>query len=563
MKNLKVSVKLFVGFGVLLLIYTFSAVLGAVALRLVAGDLDRFYRDSYTNEAKALRLNTDTEITTKYMLLAWIACVLDNGGTEEMFLVCDQSFSNLQEEISSLKGTYMGNPDDIARLENEFDEIEKYYGQFAEMVHARDTDGAAVLYQGQINGHLEKFSDTISDITAETERVAAEAHSTGIQSASQAVVNTIILNVIVLIFGIWIGWKITKGITVPVRQLKTATERMNKGDFGSEVSYQSRDELGNLAESQRGMIKNLREIIADIAYQTRELAQGNLAVGTQMKGNYEGELVPILTGLEQMKSQLNCTVSGIHSASEQVNAGSEQIYNAAQSLAQGSAQQALAVDELASTMKDISRQISLTAENAKIAQGENELSHRQIKECSAHMDRLMEAMGLIVAKAEEIGKVIKTMEDIAFQTNILALNAAVEAAHAGETGKGFAVVAEEVRELAVKSQDASKSTSTLIEETILALEEGAKRAGDTNLALREVVISGQKIFDAVTLISEATNEQADEIGQVAAGIGQISDVVQTNSATAEESAAASKELASQARELGRLISAFVLGRYKG
>ena len=197
-----------------------------------------------------------------------------------------------------------------------------------------------------------------------------------------------------------------------------------------------------------------------------------------------------------------------------------------------------------------------SAEHAKTAKAENLQSHEMINTCSAHMSDLMNAMGAINDKSKEIGKVIKTIEDIAFQTNILALNAAVEAARAGSAGKGFAVVADEVRNLATKSQEASKSSAALIEETVKAVDEGSRLSEETDKALQNVVDSAQKILDAVSLISDATEEQSFAVSQVTTGIDQISSVVQTNSATAQESAAASEELSSQANILKDLVGQF-------
>ncbi|MBQ9521668.1 MAG: methyl-accepting chemotaxis protein, partial [Oscillospiraceae bacterium] len=201
--------------------------------------------------------------------------------------------------------------------------------------------------------------------------------------------------------------------------------------------------------------------------------------------------------------------------------------------------------------------------HAQSAKVDNQASHDQIAVCSAHMADLMGAMKAIEVKSLEISKVIKTIEDIAFQTNILALNAAVEAARAGSAGKGFAVVADEVRNLATKSQEASKSTATLIEETVKAVNEGSRLSVETDEALKEVVVRAQKVMDAVTRISKATDAQSHDVAQVSTGIDQISSVVQTNSATAEQSAAASEELSGQANLLKELIGRFTLRKEVG
>ena len=228
--------------------------------------------------------------------------------------------------------------------------------------------------------------------------------------------------------------------------------------------------------------------------------------------------------------------------------------------AQGTTEQASSVEELASSFNEISNQVATTAEHARIAKEENKYTHDQIEVCSSHMNRMMDAMHAIEVKSHEIHNVIKTIEDIAFQTNILALNAAVEAARAGEAGKGFAVVADEVRSLATRSQEASKGTTTLIDDTVRAVAEGTQLSNDTNTALHDVIMSAQKVLKEMTLISNATEEQADSISQVTIGIDQISSVVHTNSATAEESAAASEQLSSQADMLKKLVGQFKLMR---
>ncbi|MBQ7682653.1 MAG: methyl-accepting chemotaxis protein, partial [Oscillibacter sp.] len=201
-----------------------------------------------------------------------------------------------------------------------------------------------------------------------------------------------------------------------------------------------------------------------------------------------------------------------------------------------------------------------TAGPALSAKEDNVQSHDQITVCSTHMTDLMKAMKAIEETSVEISKVIKTIEDIAFQTNILALNAAVEAARAGSAGKGFAVVADEVRNLATKSQEASASTAALIADTVKAVNEGTRLSVETDEALKEVVVRAQKVMDSVTRISAATDAQAHDVNQVSSGIDQISSVVQTNSANAEESAAASVQLSRQANSLKELVSRFTLRR---
>ena len=248
----------------------------------------------------------------------------------------------------------------------------------------------------------------------------------------------------------------------------------------------------------------------------------------------------------------------IMDSSHLVSAGSEQMAYGAQALSQGTVEQANAVEELETTIREISQHVTLTAGNAGNANQMTIFMGDQLIESNQKMQEMIQAMEEINNSSGEIRKIIKTIEDIAFQTNILALNAAVEAARAGSAGKGFAVVADEVRNLASKSSEASKSTTELIERSIASIEHGTKVANETALKLETVVTGANEIVDTINQIAEASQEQSDSIHQIQCQIGQISSVVQTNSASAQESAATSQQLSAQAGLLKKLVSAFQL-----
>lgn len=367
---------------------------------------------------------------------------------------------------------------------------------------------------------------------------------------------TIVLGLFALLISILIVTKIANGITKPIDKVADAIEKMSDGDLNVDLEIKRQDEVGMISEKINMMVKQYRNIIHDISNFLEEISHGNLTV--QSDYDYTGEFQQIRAAMETIISRLNDTMTQINLASDQVNSGSQQVSNGAQALSQGATEQASSIEELSATISEISSQVKNNAANSANASSKVVEVSSGIGQSNAQMQNMIAAMGQISSTSSEIGKIIKTIEDIAFQTNILALNAAVEAARAGAAGKGFAVVADEVRNLASKSAEAAKNTTALIESSISAVKSGTQIADKTAQALTAVVGGANEITGLVEQISNATGEQANSIAQISQGIDQVSAVVQTNSATAEESAAASEELSGQAQLLKALVSEFQL-----
>ncbi|MDR2589891.1 MAG: methyl-accepting chemotaxis protein [Oscillospiraceae bacterium] len=361
--------------------------------------------------------------------------------------------------------------------------------------------------------------------------------------------------IIVFVFNIF-------SVSRPLKKIGAFAEKIKTGDLGlskvseSTIAVRSSDEVGMMARTLEAAYSELKGYIGEIKEKMTNLANGDLTKETEF--NFQGDFVLIKDAINEITRNLNQTLAEINTTSAQVSIGAKQVADGAQSLAQGSTEQAASVQQLSSSIAEIA---ASTKANAATADRTSKLSaniKKSAERGSRQMDEMISAVKDINDASTSISKIIKTIDDIAFQTNILALNAAVEAARAGQHGKGFAVVAEEVRNLASKSAEAAKDTDDMIQDSMKKAEFGSKIAGETAESLSEIVSGINESNQLVIEIAESSEQQSMGISQINTGIDQVAQVVQQNSATAQQSAAASEQMSGQSTALQQLISQFKL-----
>ncbi len=326
------------------------------------------------------------------------------------------------------------------------------------------------------------------------------------RSSNLAILLMSVAGLAVFVFGIVIISAIAKKMSDPIEQASERLTKLSLGDLKADVEiFEAEDEIGDLTRALSKTVQTWRDYIGDISSCLAELDKGNLSL--EMNMEYAGDFAPIKESF-----QLNNTFRNLNMSAEQVASGSEQVASGAQALSQGTMEQASSVEELAATISEIHSHVASNAENAKLASEQALTTVSELELGKKQMEQMTSAMDQINNSSSEISKIIKTIEDIAFQTNILALNAAVEAARAGSAGKGFAVVADEVRNLASKSAEASKNTAALIEATVHSVQEGAGIANETAASMERIVLSSEESAKLVHKISKASQEQFRHFG---------------------------------------------------
>jgi methyl-accepting chemotaxis protein len=391
-------------------------------------------------------------------------------------------------------------------------------------------------------------------ITAQVDKMLKRSQTLFYTSIALVSVATVIAIICVIL----IGSNILKSIAKPLVEINEAAREMSEGNLHFEITYESNDEIGKVADSLRSSIHTLRSYVEDISKAMEAFAEGDFTM--QPTSEWKGDFIDIYNAFELFESHMADTVVGIQQVAEQVESGAQQVSATSMELAQGATDQATVMQEFTSTLEGVSNQV---AENADYAEDISRRVEQVGVEISATNDKMrdmVKSMEEIEESSQKIRQIIDTINDVASQTNLLALNASIEAARAGEAGRGFAVVANQVTALATQSAEAAKESTQLIEASIREVENGMSLTASIAQQQESVATNTQTIVEEVENVATTLKSQNDSFVQLSDGITQINDVIQTNSATSQECAASSQEMSGQASVLDGLVRGFKVAK---
>ncbi len=559
MKNLSVSKKLIVGFGIVLILMLLSIVFSIKSIDNISQQVELYGQYTLPNNTSIWTIRRDIVSAQRYMARAFAE--KDLKSIESLLAQAAEDGKAALAELNKYASNQRNTDRDekIREVKSLMEQAGSIRLQIAELLKSPSEANLQKGYTMFLNQYMPPFDQTaeiLREFTDTANERAAQQKINSQNSVRWAWILLISCSVISIVLTILVTIAIRKSILNPVKEIAYVFGEISKGNMNSEIKYESRDEMGQMAKLIQKSNQLQGNILSDVIGKFIRISKGDLQISVDL--DYPGDFAVLKDTIENTVSTLSHTLKTINNVAEQVSDIAEQAANGAQELAAGSTEQASSVEELSSSITIIAEQAEENSSNVKIATQYVEEACIGINNGNKHMEQLTEAMTNIESASTQIANITKAIEDIAFQTNILALNAAIEAARAGNAGKGFAVVADEVRNLAAKSAEAAKQTAELIQRSTVTVVEGSQITMKTAQILSDVGDKAMKANDSIVKIEKASSEQAVAIEQIMQGLTQVSTVVQTNAATAEENSATSEEMSAQAVVLREEVRKFKL-----
>lgn len=553
--NLNVGKKFILTFANIFIATVGSMIVLFILLLGADKQINNFLSTSYVSLGS--QLETRDELNTISHLVLDLATAADASSANTYMDQITASDKIIESELSVIAGIE-ADTTNIDKMTDSYHESEKVIETIYQLATSGNNSEALLAYTNDYVHIIDSLNTSIKESGISTTSAIDTTIARYKSMAIRAIIIFCILAGIALAFTAYVLIVMRNSVVFPLKKIVSACYDLRNGNQIKPLHIDSKDEFGEVAKSFEEMSNNIAFIIDDMCSMLSKGAAKDLNAHSADEGRYVGKYIELVKSTYTIFSDISNDMKLTNDIAEQVSAGSSQISSVSQTLSQGTTEQASAVEELSVTVTNIAELSRRNAEEANRASEISVEAAQGVDESNTYMTQMLTAMNEITATSKEIGKIVKAIDDIAFQTNILSLNAAVEAARAGSSGKGFAVVADEVRNLAQRSAEAAKNTTALVESTVVAIENGRKIADATAKSLQQVEQKAGFVSDVISKIDEASVNQASATEQVLQGIDQVSTVVQTNSATAEESAAAAEELAAQARILSGMTSQYKL-----